>query len=275
MNPVFKNIDKSWNVFTQNKRYLHISLLVDFLFIFSLAQVHLTFFLPSADAAARTAEAMGGVIEHLPDAELVDLDSLLKEDPAFMMAYRELLLNIVFFFLSALGAWLAFKSFAWYVSHKSIYPKMPLGTHLLKFCLLSLFWFILLIGAIFINQSLTAGPVPIVGQTFSTITFFALFFVLFYFANISFALIPAQQTFKKTFLYGYTHAKRILPAYLINIVLIFLGVTLPVTFGAFHPLLALATVIIFTVPALAFARLHMIISAWPEHHSFSRHRNRT
>ena len=89
-----------------------------------------------------------------------------------------------------------------------------------------------------------------------------LFAIVFYFASISFALIPAKQTFKKSFTYGYTHVKTILPAYIVNLLLIFLGITLPVTLGKFEPLLAFVVIILFTVPALAFARLHMIVASW-------------
>ncbi len=256
-------IDKAWTAFWKNKRYLILTVLMDFLFLFALVQIHYNYFIPSAEAMMKAGEQMTKAMQELPETEQIDLNSVLINNPEFMQAYKDLLTNIVLFFLSVLGAWLIFKTFSWYLSHKSIYKKLPLGIFALKFILLSLLWFAALIIVLFSFLGLTRQqPLPIISQTTSTIILFALIAIVAYFANISFALIPAQQTLKKTFTLGTKHAKKIVPAFAINLLLFFIGISLPITIITKHSLIALAIIIIFTLPALAFARVNIIIATW-------------
>ncbi|HLF54722.1 MAG TPA: hypothetical protein VI612_03305 [Candidatus Nanoarchaeia archaeon] len=256
-------LDKAWTAFWKNKRYLILTVLMDFLFLFAMVQIHWFYFIPSAEAMMKVGEQMTSAMQGLPETELVDLNAVLINNPEFMQAYKNLLTNIVLFFLSLLGAWLVFKTFSWYLSHKSIYKKIPLAIFAYKFILLSLLWFVVLVATIFAFLGLTRQqPLPIISQTTSSIILFALIAVVAYFANISFALIPAQQTLKKTFTLGTKHAKKIVPAYIVNLLLLFVGISLPITIITKHSLIALAIILIFTLPALAFARINIIIATW-------------
>ena len=260
---LFTILDKAWTAFWSNKKYLILTILVDFLFIFALAQIHLVYFLPSAQAMTKVAEAMSKTMQELPATEVVNLDSLLRENPDFMYAYRSLLTNIVLFFLSCFAAWLVFKTFAWYLTQKSIYKKLPLGNFALKFVLLSLFWFAILLAVILGYFGIVGQRIlPLIGETLSTALMITLIVAVSYFANISFSLIPAQETFKKTFIYSVKHAKTIVPAYLVNVLLLFVTLSLPLTLLATKSMLGLAIIILITLPSLAFARINMVVATW-------------
>src|SRR3990172_6641427 len=149
-------LPKAWKAFTNNKRYLILAMLFEFIFFFVLVQVSFAFFEPSAQAVQRAGEIMQQEIEKIPESELYQLDAMLIENEDFMMEYKTLITSIILFLLSTFAAWLVFKTPVWYFSHKSILPKMPFGVHALKFALLSLFWFVVILIA-FTIYSITTG----------------------------------------------------------------------------------------------------------------------
>jgi hypothetical protein len=85
---------------------------------------------------------------------------------------------------------------------------------------------------------------------------------ILYFSQISFALIPSQQTFKKTFILGVKQAKKILPIFIINLLIVFVAFTLPFNWITTMPMLSLAIILLITIPALALARLNIIVATW-------------
>ncbi len=263
-----KTLPRAWKAFTANKRYLILAMLFEFIFLFVLVQISFTFFEPSAQAVQKAGEIMSQEVEKLPEAELYQLDSILMENQEFMLEYKTLITSILFFLISTFVAWIIFKAPVWYFSHKSIMPKMPFGTHALKFCLMSLFWFFVTVAS-FIIYSITTGStatiIPIISSTGASTVMWIVLLAVYYFSQISFALVPAQQTFKKTFDYGTKHVKTILPAFIVNALITFIVLTLPYNWAETIPLLTLAIILFVTIPALAFARIHMIVATWMKH----------
>ena len=261
-------LTRAWKAFTQNKRYLLLIVLFEFIFLFAATQVHLAFFMPSAEAATRAGEVMAEEVAKLPVSEIYQLESILVQNQEFMQAYRELLQHLGFFILSMLVIWMIFKAPVWYLAHKSILKKISLATSLLKFSLLSLFWFIVMciVFTIYsVATGSTATVLPLMGSTAATFTVLLIFLIVLYFAQVSFALIPSQQTFKKTFVLGVKHARTILPAFIVNAIISFIVISLPFNWIKELPLLALAIILFITIPALAFTRLHIIIATWLKH----------
>ncbi len=263
-----QTLPKAWKAFTNNKRYLILAMLFEFIFLFVLVQISFAFFEPSAQAVQRAGEIMQQEIEKIPEAELYQLDSILMENEEFMIEYKTLITSILLFLISTFAAWLVFKLPVWYFSHKSILKTIPFSIHALKFCLLSLFWFITILASFTVYSiatGSTATLIPIISSAGATITMYIALLAIFYFAQISFALIPAQQTFKKTFTYGVKHVATILPAFIVNALITFIVLTLPYNWAETIPLLTLAIILFITIPALAFARVHMIVATWAKH----------
>jgi hypothetical protein len=260
-----QTLPKAWLAFKENKKYLIWIVLIEFVFLFALAQIHLAYFVPSAEAATRTGEIISKEIEGLPETELYQLESTLSQSEEFMTVYNELLAYMGFFIVSLFLAFIVFRTPLWYISHKSIFKKMPFKTVLWKFPLLGLFWFVVLAVAFSIYSiatGSTATILPIISPFWLTLIMYVIFLAIFYFAQISFALIPSQQTFKNTFVQGYKNAKTIIPAVLVNAIIAFIACSLPFNFIFTYPLIALAIILVISIPALAFARLHMIIATW-------------
>ncbi len=261
-------LPKAWKAFIANKRYLILAMLFEFIFLFVLVQISFAFFEPSAQAVQRAGEIMSQEVEKIPESELYQLDSILMENKEFMQEYKILITSIILFLLSTFAAWIVFKAPVWYFSHKSVLPKMPFGTHALKFSLMSLFWFFATLIAFTIYSiatGSTATIIPIISSIGASITMWLALLAIYYFSQISFALIPAQQTFKNTFNYGIKHVATILPAFMVNALITFIALTLPYNWAQTQPLITLAIILFITVPALAFARVHMIVAAWAKH----------
>ncbi len=255
----------AWKAFTENKKYLIWIILIEFVFLFVLTQIHLMYFVPSAEAAARAGEIMTQEVQKLPETEIYQLETLLVKNEGFMTAYNELLAYMGFFIISLFIAFVVFRTPLWYISHKSILKKMPWKPVLIKFPLLSLFWFVVLVIAFSlysIGTGSTTTVLPIFSPFWVTILMYIVFLAIFYFSQISFALIPSQQTFKNTFIYGTRHAKTIIPAFLVNAIITFIVCSLPFNWITTKPLISLAIILIITIPALAFARLHIIVATW-------------
>lgn len=258
------SLPRAWKLFVSNKRYLLIAVLLEFVFLFALAQLHFAFFVPSADAATRAGDAMSRVMEDLPEGEIYTLEASLVNDKEFMSAYKDLLNSIVFFFLGILAAWCIFKAPVWYLSHKSANRKVPLKL-MLKFALVSLFWFAIMLAVMAI-YSITSGSaetiLPLTSPAFATIIVLLLFAAILYFAQVSFALLPLQKTIRNSFVLGVKNAGAIFPAFIVNLIIVFIVLTLPFNWIETLPLLSLAIILLIAIPSLAFTRLHLITTVW-------------
>lgn len=256
-----KTIPLTWNAIKTHKLNFILSILLDFIFITALVLVQYAFLVPTVEAQMKTLEIINAETAKLPTAEYYQLDSILTQNEEFEGAWAVVKTFIIMFLLTGFGAWIIFKTLAWWLSLKTIYNKVPFSEVALKFPLLSLFWFaILSIGFVFYSIS-TSSLIPLVSPAIGTAFLGLLFILLTYFASISFSLIPARQTFKKTFAIGVKHAKNIVPAYAINLVVI----------GAIFYLLYLAakaqtqtTIFLFILLliALAFTRVHITVATW-------------
>lgn len=258
-------LPRAWKAFMKRKQYLIPIVLLEFVFLFVLAQLHFSFFIPSSDAAQQLNDIMMDEMQQLADTELYQLETVLMNNTEFMQAYHTLLTYIAFLIGSMFLAWLLFKTPIWHLAHKTITKKVPFNTTILKFPLLSLFWFFTLAGLLALYTLFTDSTSTILPFSTSpvvTLLVGIILLAILYFSQISFALIPSQQTFKNTFIYGTKHALTIIPAFLVNLLILFVVFTLPFRWIELFPLLSLAIILFITIPALAFTRIHMIVATW-------------
>lgn len=252
------NLLKTWTLFKTNKKYLLITMLLELIFLVLLIQLQFVFFTPTLEITNTMMNAMSTTVNELAESEVYELETRLQQNPEFITAYHELLKYLTYFLLSLLALWMLFRGIIWHLSLKTIYKKMPITTTYLKFVLLSIFWFIILVTA-FVLYSAAQG---LMFNTAYTVIIIAVCLAILYFGQISYALIPAQQTFKSTFVYGVKYARTIIPAFILNIILSGIALALPFIFIKTIPILSLAIIILITIPGLAFARLHIIITTW-------------
>jgi hypothetical protein len=256
-----QTLAKTWNSLIHNKKYLLLTVLLELIFLALLVQLQFVFFTPTLEITNTMMGAMSTTVSELAESEVYELETRLQQNPEFITAYHSLLKYLTYFLLSLLALWILLRGIIWHLSLKTIYKKMPITTTWLKFSLLSIFWFILLITS-FVLYSAAQG---LMFNTAYTIIMIAVTLAIFYFGQISFALIPAQQTFKSTFVYGVKYARTIIPAFILNIIVSGIALVLPFIFIKTIPILSLAIIILITIPGLAFARLHIIITTWQKH----------
>jgi len=256
-----KTLPNAWNLFVKHKQYLILFVLLDFVFLFFTAQAHLTYFIPTADAANRAGEIITQELQTLQMTDAYQLDAILMQNSQFKQAYHDLLQGIIYFFITMFIIWIVIRSAIWHISYKIIHKKTNWKTNVLKFALFSLFWFVV-VAIVFVLYSISTGStatlLPIVGNPLISILMIALFVLIYYFSQISFALVPVQQSFNKTFAYGVKYAKKFVPVALINAIIVFLALSLPLNWLQTYPIISLAIIIIISIPALAFARVHII-----------------
>jgi len=257
-------LTKAWTAFTNAKWYLALIVIIDLLFFVAALQLHFAFFIPSAEAAATAGEIMMNEINKLPESEMYQLESILTQNEDFMNAYHTLLGSIALFFVSMLAAFIIFKTPTWYFTHKSIHKKMPTAVSFLKFPLLVLFWFVMLLVILGIYSFFTSAQAFIATGMSGLVALLAIItaFLILYFSQISFALIPSQQTFKKTFIYGIKHAKTIMPAFLVNLLILFVCTSLAYRWAGPYPFFTLAFIILIVLPAIAYTRYTIIVASW-------------
>ena len=163
-----QTLPKAWIAFKDNKKYLIIAMLFEFLFIFTLTQIHLALFLPSAEVASKLSDAMTEQVQTMQESDLYQLETMLYTNKEFMSAYHDLAQYIGLFVIGIFAAWLVFRAPVWYLSYKSILKKTPAGISILKFCLLSLFWFAIIMLSFIIYSTVSGSGsslIPIVCST--------------------------------------------------------------------------------------------------------------
>lgn len=262
---ITKTLPKAWTAFAGNKKYLLLAVLFECLFLFCLAYLHMSLFIPTAEAAIKSGELMQAQMQELQQGQAFEFESRMVSNEEFMNTYHMLLANLGLFLGGVFLLFVFLRGPLWYFALKSIHKKMPAKPVLVKFPLLAVFW-AAIIMLIFIGYGLATGStttlLPFFSSWVSTAIISALMISALYFSTVSFALIPAQNTFKRMFTHGYKNWKTIVPGLLVNVLIMFVMFTVPFNFIQVYTNLALALIIFVTFPSLAFVRLHTIVTVW-------------
>jgi hypothetical protein len=258
-----KTLKTTFNAIKSHKLNFTLSILLDFVFITALVLVQYAFLVPTVEAQMKTLEIINAETAKLSTADYYQLDSILTQNEEFDGAWAVVKTFIIMFLLTGFGAWIIFKTLAWWLSLKTIH-KVPFSEIAYKFPLLSLFWFVVLFVGFVIYSTSTSSLIPIVSPTIGAVLYGVFFLAVMYFAGVSFSLIPARQTFKKSFVLGWKHAKQIIPAYITNIVLIS-AVFYLLYLAAKAQTPAAAFLFILLLITFAFARTHIIVATWQKH----------
>lgn len=256
-----QTLPKAWNLFWKHKHLLLLVLILEAAFFVSVVRLHYSFFVPTSEAALRATEAMQKEFENTPNEELHLLDETLSQNPEFMASYFVLVENIIYFLLGTLLLWIVFRGPLWYLSHRSV-RETPFLRFMAKFAGMTLFWAATIALAVLgysIIEGSTATILPIVSSTTASALFIALLLVIFYFQQLSYALLTEKQTFKNTFIFGIKQWKKAVPVWIVSSLITFIALTLPMNWVQSLPQASLALYALLSVPALDFARVNMIV----------------
>jgi hypothetical protein len=231
-----QTMPKALEAMKNNKKLVLLTVILELLFLIAITKIHYEFFIPTADAATQMGERLQGI------QDTQDIEQQLKQDQEFIQAYRTLKLLMIYFVLAILTTWLIFRTTIWHITYKMILPKMPILTSL-KYTLLTLMWMIPL-TLTFIAYALG-----------NTIIALILGLLTYYYAQISYALVPAQNTLRKTFK---TNA---ITTIIVNTLLLIIA-TIPLNWLQTNPLITLTSYALITAPLILYTRLNIITSIW-------------
>lgn len=241
-------LKQSTRALKRNKLFFVGMLLFDFLFFLAILQLHFLFLTPATQKVVELTRMMQ---EQLASSEqLLGFGKVLAGNAEFMGLYRDVLVLLFEFLVLVFVAWIIFKSFAWFFSHRSFHKGVPFVLYVRKFSLLSLFWFGVLLVSLFVAA---AGGV---------VVFVSLGLIAAYFAQVQFALIPAKDTFRRGFRVGVKQAKRLVQVFGVNVLLVGLVLGLAVWASSVSAIAGVILFIAVFLPVLAFARFHMIVAVW-------------
>ncbi len=261
----FTQIEPAWRVFTKNLKLLPVLVLVDFIFYYILTRIQVELFIKAGESVKAVSNIIQSQVQELSEAELVQLSKFLMQNPEFVSHYKQIIKYIGLFLLSVLLIWIVLKGINWFLTGRMLGQKISLKDFALKFILLSLFWFvfyliiIVLLAKLFSGTTVTIFPL-ISAQTATAISFAILLFIT-YFSLISFAKIEgkgALSILKDTFATGFKKIKKIIPAYILTLIFLFVTATLPMTLFKLHYMVSIAFIILVTLPALTLSRIYFI-----------------
>ncbi len=270
---ITKNICKAWKAFIEHKRYTAIAVFIEVSFLIIFALLHIYYFVPMTEAALNSGNVMQEQMDQLSEENMYELESSLMNNQEFMESYHSLVNNLLLFLLYVYLLFVITRIPLWYLAHKSVNNKVRFTTVLTQLPLLALFWGFALILILAVHSWLTGELIlPLVSSTIANIVLIALLVLSYYFAITGLSVMSQQankpktrsalQTFKNMFVYGIKYWKKLMPAILINLVIIAITWSIPFLFLETQTLIGLAIIIFVSIPTLAFARIHTITSLW-------------
>jgi len=230
-------------------KYLILIIILELLFLFTISAIQFMFFVPSAEAIQKAGEAITKTTEQMQESELYQLETLLAQNEEFKQAYTEVKTFMLSFLILSLFAYIILKTFSWYFTLRIIH-KVPVFPLLIKFPLLTLLWTIGLILCLIIYATL-----PVIGALSSV-----LLICVYYLSQISYSLMPAQNTLKKTF--KLFNNKKVFLTFALNTLILIIAFGIPVFLMKTLPGLAIILMAIISIPVLVYTRLNMIEKTW-------------
>ncbi len=241
------NFFSAFQVFRKHPFHIFIIILLQFLFLVSLSWSALQVFKVLESEVALN-EVLVKNTEGLQDDELFMLEEKLLQDPAYAETIKKTLQIVVFTTAIIILSWLVLILPCWFVAHLAV--KKTSWKVIPKLWLLALVWlipFLILKFAIIMSQNFLIKSLAVL--LLITVSY------LFY------STLSSSLNFKKTFRNGFANAKKLVPAMLINILILF-NTAAPGVIWWFKDIrIALVLFVLLFFPALAFARIHLIVAS--------------
>ena len=257
LSQITSNIASARQTFTNSKRQIFLIILLQFIFLAILVWSSIEILPKIPEAALQMGDILAQQSQSLQPEEAYKLEEMLGQNAQFMEALQATIKAFLTLVAIIAASWIILIMPCWYLAHTSV-KKTPIKV-LFKLFGLGIFWSIVL-GLIFVLYSIASGstatilPLTSAGAT-TTIMILVLALVV-YVSHVTFA--AADQKFKKMFSICITHAKTLVPAVLINGLLIFVAGSFGVLWWFDNPTVALVLLICLLFPVCAFTRMHLI-----------------
>lgn len=189
--------------------------------------------------------------------------TVLMGNPVFSSNISSILQIMFAMVLAVYILWIIFHGSNWFLANKFANRKIKFMQYINRFSLINLFWFVILIIIIFgsavyaFNHALS--PEPAINETIFSWIGMIIYAIIFYFAFISIALIDKSDNIKKTFKIGINKFHKVIPAYLIIVLVLFIFNHLVSLVMKINYSLSVFLAIIVVLPFLTLFRVYFLL----------------
>jgi len=256
------NIKDAFNICKKNKSLFLLSVCLELFFIVVLAVAHLWILSAAKDSIAKIMSLVQESVGALAQADAVSgVSPDLFKTPELMVEYHILLKYLFILFAVFVVVWVLFKGINWFIARR-MFKKIEFKRFLRSFAeysLLSFFcgfvWFILIMRLISYS---TFSFLPLISTGMSRFLLFAGFAVLAYFMFIAYSLIPFSGC-KIICRFGVKNWRKLIPAYLVWLVSLFILSYLTVWVIQFSFWAPVFFGLFITLPAVVFGRIYILV----------------
>lgn len=236
------------------------SSVLDIIFFYLLTRLHVEIFKKAATHIKETQKIIESQMTKLTQTQYAQMDKLLMDNSNFAYQYHEILKYIGIFLLGLFAIWFVLRGANWLLAHKIANSKIGLKEFAKRFSILSIAGFALLILTLIAYSAMlnyTAfNPLPLINTKIANTLFAILLITLQYFITAGFAM--PHNTKPKEFIKIITKAKKILPVFITNNVIIAVLIIIPALLMRNYYWAGLLTSIIITIPTMTVARVFLI-----------------
>ena len=251
---MIKELKHSLKTFFSNKTSALIATVIDLAHFFVFASLFAGFATVVLEHLEKVSEIMAsGSQDVMSELEIVrGVRDFIDKQPQFVEHYFVIAEYFVYIMLTAYACWMIFQGVNWWLANRASGNKENFWRYCLKFFLLNIIvLFILTIIIyipIFISMIDVFAFLTIITQFFARLVFYIAFAVLVYFAGIAYALIAKHallRSLKQAFIIGFTRWKELVPAYIIDFVVLYALVFIILFFRESFLAMFLITILLF------------------------------
>lgn len=246
---VSNNFFSAVRIFRKHPLHIFIIVLLQFAFLVVLSWSALQVF-KTLETEMALNEVLVNNAQGLQEEDVFMLEERLSQDPAYSDTIKQTLQIVAFTIAIMILGWFLLIIPCWFVAHLAVRKT--------SWKVLPKLWLIALIGLILLS---------VLKLTFllssGFIKFFAVLLLILAYYLLYSSFSSANLKFGKSFINGFSKAKSLIPAMLINLLILFNTAAPGVIWWFKDVRIALVLFVLLFFPALAFARIHLVIaSTW-------------
>jgi hypothetical protein len=252
-----KPLNSAWMTFKNNKKFVVLFTVIDFLFFFVFFKTSTSLFLRASDKISVLNGIIQGAVSQVQLGR--DVNSLLLGNPEFVSSFGAVVNVMVLWVIVTFVLWVVFQGTQFFLT-KRLIKKIKIIAFIKSFVLVNVVWLlvtILIISVITLLVRSSNNPLPLFGSSLISVVSALFFFVLGYAVFVSYAVVPKKNIFKKMLHQGKKWHVWLTYYLGMLVALVILGRLIPV-FGGMHFLLLLLFIILIFLPFLTFVRMVMV-----------------
>lgn len=260
MNAFLTNLKKTTSDIKKHYFLLFIAVIIDIIFFYSLTRLHVEIFKAAADHIKATQDIIQGQLDKLTQLEAPQLDRFLIGNAEFAYHYHQIVKYIGLFLFGLFLILFFLRGTNWFIAHKMADSKITLKEFSFRFIILSILGFIafvlsLVLYGLLLNHS-AFSQLPLINSTTANGVLGILVIIIYYIILVGYSLPHKARL--KDIIKSISAAKKIVPAFVLNELVIVLLLLTPSLIIRDYYLLGLVIAVFITIPLLTITRVFFI-----------------